>query len=132
MAVSDEKMSRDQIAIVARQIRPYIRRTPVLEVAGADVGVAVHSIVFKLELLQHSGSFKVRGAFTNMLTREVPEAGVVAASGGNHGVAVAYAASRLGWPATIFVPSVASPTKLARIQSYGASLKIAGDRYAHA
>jgi len=139
VAVSDEKMistnwpaSREQIATVARQIRPYVRRTPVLEVAGADVAVAVNSIIFKLELMQHAGSFKARGAFTNMLTRDVPQAGVVAASGGNHGVAVAYAARTLGWPATIFVPSVASRTKLARIEGYGATLKIAGDRYADA
>jgi threonine dehydratase len=132
MSPANWPVSRDEIAIVARQIRPYVRRTPVLEVSGADVGVSFNSIAFKLEVLQHSGSFKARGAFTNMLTRHVPQAGVVAASGGNHGAAVAYAARILGWPATIFVPSVASPAKLARIQSYGASLKIAGDRYADA
>jgi threonine dehydratase len=88
--------------------------------------------VFKLELLQHSGSFKARGAFANLLTREVPKAGVVAASGGNHGAAVAYAAQKLGKPARIYVPKVSSPAKIERIRSYGADLVIEGDRYADA
>ena len=70
-----------------------------------DFGLDDVPLVFKLELLQHSGSFKTRGAVANLLTREVPAAGVVAASGGNHGAAVAYAAHRLGKPAKIFVPS---------------------------
>ena len=86
----------------------------------------------KLELFQHSGSFKARGAFANLLTRKVPAAGVVAASGGNHGVAVAYAAMRLKMPAKIFVPSVASAAKVARVRDYGADLAIDGDRYADA
>ena len=94
--------------------------------------LAVESLTLKLELLQHSGSFKARGAFTNLLTRAVPEAGVVAASGGNHGAAVAYAAMKLGKPAKIFVPSVSSPAKIARIRDYGADLAIEGDRYADA
>ena len=101
-----------------------------MEVDGAEFGLDSIKIVFKLELFQHSGSFKARGAFTNILTREVPAAGVVAASGGNHGAAVAYAAMKLRKPATIFVPSVASPAKLDRIRRYGAELVIAGDRYA--
>lgn len=113
-------------------IRPYIRRTPVLEVDGADFGLDSITIVFKLELFQHGGSFKARGAFTNLLTREIPDVGVVAASGGNHGVAVAFAAMKLTRPATIFVPSVASPAKVDRIRRYGAELVIAGDRYADA
>jgi threonine dehydratase len=104
----------------------------VLEVDGADFGLDSIKIVFKLELFQHGGSFKARGAFTNLLTREIPKVGVVAASGGNHGVAVAYAAMKLGQPATIFVPSVASPAKVDRIRRYGAELVIAGDRYADA
>jgi threonine dehydratase len=111
-------------------IRPYIRRTPILEVDGSEFGLEPFKIVFKLELFQHAGSFKARGAFTNMLTRDVSAAGVVAASGGNHGAAVAFAAMKLGKPATIFVPSVASPAKLERIRGYGAELIIAGDRYA--
>jgi threonine dehydratase len=122
--------SRERIQATERVIRPHIRRTPILEVDGAEFGLDSIKIVFKLELFQHSGSFKARGAFTNMLTREVPAAGVVAASGGNHGAAVAYAAMKLRKPATIFVPSVASPAKLNRIRRYGAELVIAGDRYA--
>jgi len=119
-----------QIKETERIIRPYIRRTPILEVDGADFGLDSIKIVFKLELFQHSGSFKARGAFTNILTREVPAAGVVAASGGNHGAAVAFAAMTLRKPATIFVPTVAATTKLDRIRSYGAELVITGDRYA--
>ena len=85
-------LSRERIQATERVIRPHIRRTPIVEVDGADFGLDAITIVFKLELLQHSGSFKARGAFTNMLTRAVPPAGVVAASGGNHGAAVAFAA----------------------------------------
>lgn len=123
-------ISRERIEATERVIRPHIRRTPILEVDGADFGLESIKITFKLELLQHAGSFKARGAFTNILTRAVPAAGVVAASGGNHGAAVAFAAMKLGKPATIFVPSVASKTKLDRIRQYGAELVIAGDRYA--
>jgi threonine dehydratase len=83
-------------------------------------------------LLQHSGSFKARGAFANLLTREIPKAGVVAASGGNHGAAVAFAAMKLGVPAKIFVPSVASAEKIGRIRGYGADLVVTGERYAEA
>ena len=89
-------------------------------------------VTFKLEMLQHSGSFKARGAFANLLLRKPPAAGVVAASGGNHGVAVAYAAQRLGVRATIFVPDITSPAKAERIKGYGAELMFAGARYADA
>ena len=123
-------ISRERIEQTETVIRPYIRRTPILEVDGADFGLDSIRIVFKLELLQHAGSFKARGAFTNILTRDVPAAGVVAASGGNHGVAVAFAAMTLRKPATIFIPSVAAPTKVDRIRRYGAELVIAGDLYA--
>jgi threonine dehydratase len=113
-------------------IRPFIRRTPVIEIDGADAGLAPGKLCLKLELLQHSGSFKARGAFANLLTRKVPAAGVVAASGGNHGAAVAYAAMTLKVPARIFVPSVSSPAKVQRIRDYGADLVIEGERYADA
>src|SRR5947209_18290743 len=83
-------------------------------------------------LMHHSGSFKARGAFTNLLMRAVPDAGVVAASGGNHGAAVAYAAMTLGVPAKIFVPSISSPAKVQRIRDYGADLAVGGERYADA
>jgi len=113
-------------------IRAYVRVTPVVEVRGAELGLGEFTITLKLELLQHSGSFKARGAFTNLLTRKIPAAGVVAASGGNHGAAVAYAAMRLGVPAKIFVPTVSSAAKVERIRAYGADLAIVGDRYADA
>lgn len=121
-----------KIAVCETIIRPYIRRTPVLAIDGADVGLRLGKLWLKLELMQHSGSFKARGAFTNLLTRKVPAAGVVAASGGNHGAAVAYAAMMLKIPAKIFIPSVASPAKVQRIRDYGADLVIEGDRYADA
>jgi threonine dehydratase len=91
---ADNTIDRGSIAQTERLIRPHVRRTPVIEVDAADFGLAAASLSFKLELLQHAGSFKTRGAFANLLTREIPQAGVVAASGGNHGAAVAYA-SRL-------------------------------------
>jgi threonine dehydratase len=125
-------VSQQTIAQCEKLIRPHIRRTPVVEVDGAEFGLPAHTLTLKLELLQHSGSFKARGAFANLLTRDVPKAGVVAASGGNHGAAVAYAAMKLGKPAKIFVPSVASPAKVQRIREYGADLAIEGDRYADA
>jgi len=77
-----------------------------MEVDGADFGLAGVRLVLKLEFLQHAGSFKTRGAFNNLLSREIPPAGVVAASGGNHGCAVAYAAMKTGKGATIFIPEV--------------------------
>jgi threonine dehydratase len=128
----DERQRRTEIARVHEIIRPYIRETPVLNADGAEVGLEAFPLTFKLEFLQHSGSFKVRGAFTNLLTRPVPASGVAAASGGNHGAAVAYAAMRLGVPATIFVPTVASAAKVARIRACGATVTITGDRYADA
>ncbi len=123
-------VNRERIAATMPRIRPYIRRTPVIEIDGADLGLPSIRLILKLELLQHAGSFKTRGAFANLLTRKIPDAGVVAATGGNHGAAVAFAAKKLGKRATIFVPSVSSPAKMDRIKSYGANLIVAGDRYA--
>jgi threonine dehydratase len=125
----------DRAAIIAmeRRIRPHVRVTPVVDVAMADIGLAgAAPVSLKLELLQHAGSFKARGAFANLLTRPVPPVGVVAASGGNHGAAVAFAAHRLGVPAKIFVPEVASPAKIRQIRDYGADLVVGGERYADA
>jgi len=113
-------------------IRSHVRETPVVALSGADFGLHGVPLFLKLELLQHAGSFKTRGAFANLLTRAIPEAGVVAASGGNHGAAVAYAAMRLGVRARIFVPTVSSPAKVKRIRGYGAELVVVGDRYADA
>jgi threonine dehydratase len=117
------------IAAAAQRIAPHVRRTPVISVDGSDFGLEGVRLVFKLEFLQHAGSFKTRGAFNSLLSRDIPPVGVVAASGGNHGAAVAFAAMKTKHPATIFVPNVASPAKLEQIRGYGARLEIAGERY---
>jgi threonine dehydratase len=118
-------LTRDDIHRAYDTIRPYLRRTPVIELDLAG------PVTLKLEQLQCAGSFKARGAFTNLLLRDVPPVGVAAASGGNHGVAVAYAAHRLGIPAKVFVPTVSSPAKIERISQL-ADLVVEGDRYADA
>jgi threonine dehydratase len=123
---------REAIREMESRIRPWIRTTPVLETDLRDFDLGSGSVTLKLELFQHGGSFKTRGAFANLLTRTIPKAGVVAASGGNHGAAVAYAAGRLGIPAKIFVPTVSSPAKIARIRESGADLTVIGERYADA
>jgi threonine dehydratase len=121
-------ITRKEILATYDTIRPWIRRTPVVQLELGELP----SVTLKLEQLQCAGSFKARGAFANLLLREVPTAGVVAASGGNHGVAVAYAANRRGVPARIFVPTVSAPAKMERIRQLGAELVVTGDRYADA
>ena len=122
----------DILSAYAR-VKRYVRRTPVIRIDAADFGVTLDApLALKLEFLQHTGSFKPRGAFNNLLSRKVPAAGVAAASGGNHGAAVAYAAQQLNHKATIFVPDVSSPVKIARIKSYGADTRVGGARYADA
>ena len=128
----DSPIDRPAIMGAHARIQSHVRRTPIIEVDGRDWGLSGLHVTFKLEQLQHAGSFKARGAFANLMLRQIPEAGVVAASGGNHGVAVAYAASQLGIRARIYVPSVASPAKIAKIRHHGAELVIVGDRYAEA
>jgi threonine dehydratase len=125
-------ITRERIAATEAVIRPYVRRTPLVAADLADFGLPPSSVLFKLETLQHSGAFKARGAFANLLLRKVPAAGVAAASGGNHGAAVAYAARRLGVSATIFLPDITSPAKAERISQYGARLRIVGTRIADA
>jgi threonine dehydratase len=125
-------IARDEIVRTNDLIGPYIRRTPTVDIRGTDVGVDVARLVLKLELLQHTGSFKSRGAFTNLLTHRIPQSGVVAASGGNHGAAVAFAANRLGIEATIFVPTTTPKAKQDRIVSYGARLQLSGNSYVDA
>ena len=125
-------VTREAIAATYELIRPHVRRTPLIEVDAADFALSGRPIVFKLELLQHAGSFKPRGALASLLSRPVPAAGVVAASGGNHGLAVAFAAHKLGVPARIFVPNVSAATKRDRIRELGAHLVISGERYADA
>ncbi len=126
-------IGQDDIRAAYARIRPHVRRTPVLRTGARDFGVMLdHPLTFKLEFLQHTGTFKPRGAFNNLLSRAVPASGIAAASGGNHGAATAYAAQQLGHKATIFVPDVSSPVKIARIKSYGADVRVGGARYADA
>jgi threonine dehydratase len=125
-------VDRQRISTVYDLIRPRIRVTPTIDVDASDFGLRPFPLVLKLEQLQHAGSFKTRGAFAHLLTRDVPDSGVVAASGGNHGAAVAYAARQLSVRAKIFVPTVSSRAKVERIKSYGADLAIVGERYADA
>jgi threonine dehydratase len=129
---ADVPLIQQSVVAVEARIRPYVRLTPVITIDRAELGLPSGPVTLKLEFMQHSGSFKVRGAFTNLLLREIPDAGVAAASGGNHGAAVAYAASVLGIPARIFVPEVSSPAKVSRIRGYGADLVIEGETYSDA
>ena len=121
----------DHIEAAAGVIAPFVRRTPVLVVPGSEIGVDA-TLVLKLEFLQHSGSFKARGATHFMATQDIAESGIVAASGGNHGAAVAWAAQRFGHPAHIFVPTTASPAKVARLNDYGAEVHQVGEVYGEA
>lgn len=131
-ASTEPAITRARIAATYKLIAPHVRRTPAMVVDGADFGLAPGPLPLKLELFQHTGSFKPRGAFANLLLRQVPDAGVAAASGGNHGAAVAYAAMKRGVAAKIFVPRVAAPAKIERIREYGADLVVSGERYADA
>jgi threonine dehydratase len=124
-------VGRADVRTAARRIAPFVRRTPVVVLDGDRVGLP-HDVALKLEGLQHSGSFKVRGAFSTLLSAVVPAAGVIAASGGNHGAAVAYAASALGHRAEVFVPATAPAAKLERIRRYGAQVTAVGADYAEA
>lgn len=118
----------DDITAAVIRIAGYVQRTPVMvSTVLADMPVAL-----KLEHLQHTGSFKARGAFNTLLSTPVPDAGIVAASGGNHGAAVAYAAQSLGHRATIFVPEIAGPAKIALIERTGATLHVIPGEYANA
>ncbi|MBV8752549.1 MAG: threonine/serine dehydratase [Hyphomicrobiales bacterium] len=132
MVVLDNPVNRESIAAAYQLIRPHIRRTPVMEANGSDFGLDAVALTFKLEFMQHAGVFKARGAFANLLMRKIPPVGICAASGGNHGVAVSYAAMKRGVRAKIFLPTVSSPAKIARIREYGAELVVSGDLYADA
>jgi len=123
--------SRTDIAAAAARIAGHVRHTPVLHLSAADLGLGF-PVTLKLELLQHTGSFKPRGAFNRLLSAALPAVGVIAASGGNHGAAVAYAARALGVQAEIFVPELTPPAKVARIASYGARVLQGGETYAEA
>ena len=124
-------IDRFSISAAASRISPYVRHTPILRLDGEAFGVAA-PVTLKLEVLQHTGSFKPRGAFNRMLTADLPTAGVIAASGGNHGAAVAYAARALGVTAEVFVPAGTPDAKVFRIASYGARVVQGGATYAEA
>jgi threonine dehydratase len=131
--VGTAAVTPDDIRRTRELVAPWLRRTPVVTVDPGDLGIpGEFSLALKLEQLQRAGSFKARGAFANLLLRPLPAAGVVAASGGNHGVAVAYAAHRLDVPARIHVPTISAPAKVAAIRALGADLVVAGERYADA
>ncbi len=129
-AAETERVTPAAIGAAHRLIAQRIRRTPLLETSSPIAGAT--SISLKLECLQHSGSFKARGAFHNLLTRPASAAGCATASGGNHGAAVAYAARSLGVHARIFVPEIATPAKVTKIKAYGAEATIGGASYAEA
>ena len=118
----------EQVREAAERIAERVRHTPTLELG--DIGAA--SVVAKLEFLQHTGSFKPRGAFNKLLSSEIPPAGVIAASGGNFGSAVAYAAREVGVPAEVFIPSTSPETKVARVRGYGAQVTVVDGYWAEA
>ncbi len=124
-------ITRNDIEAAATRIDGQVRVTPVMDVDRAVFGIG-HPLSLKLEQVQYSGSFKARGAMNSLLTGDLPEAGVTAASGGNHGAAIAFAAEHCGVPANIFVPEVTGQTKIDRIKSYGADIHIGGALYADA
>ena len=124
-------ISRKDVEAAWDRIRPHVRRTPVLKLRAGWLGMTT-PLAVKLEQLQVSGSFKGRGAFHKLVSTEVPATGVIAASGGNHGAAVAYAARALGHKAEIFVPTTSSAAKVARLQSYGAIVHQVGEVYVQA
>ena len=128
-------IDRSAISAAATRISQWVRHTPVVSVTGRELGLNDHPnlpVVLKMELLQHAGCFKPRGAFNRLLSADLPAAGVIAASGGNHGAAVAYAAQKLNVAAEIFVPATSPATKVARIASYGARVVQGGETYAEA
>lgn len=124
-------MTRARVEAAAATLGHRVRATPTMTVDGAEFGVDA-TVSLKLEFLQHSGTFKGRGALHFVLTNEISPAGVTAASGGNHGVAVAWAAAQLGHRATIFVPTISAPAKVARLRALGAEVVQIGDVYADA
>src|SRR3990170_722287 len=122
-------VTRDDIRAAHGRIRTHVRRTPVIALEPGAFGLDAR-LVLKLESLQHTGSFKPRGAFNRILSNPVPPTGVIAASGGNHGIAVAYAAKALGHRAKVFVPEIASAAKVQRIREHGASVVVTPGTYA--
>ncbi|KIC33017.1 threonine/serine dehydratase [Leisingera sp. ANG-S5] len=120
---------QDEVKAAAERIRPHVQQTPVMQTRGFGLDYPVE---LKLEHMQHTGSFKARGAFNTLLSQEVPAGGLVAASGGNHGAAVAHAAHQLGHRARIYVPEMAGPAKISLIERTGADLQVVPGAYANA
>ena len=116
------------ISAAVRRCTPFLRRTPVLQTTPGDFGLS-ESVTLKLESLQHTGSFKARGRLNTALGLGVPVDGLIAASGGNHGIAVARTSRVLGVKAEIFVPGVSAPAKIARLRAQGATVNIVGEFY---
>jgi threonine dehydratase len=127
-AMTGGPVGPDDVEAAARRVEGHVRRTPVLAMETGAFGLA-GGATLKLELLQHTGSFKARGAFNRVLASEVPAAGLVAASGGNHGVAVAHVAHALGHRAEVFVPATSPTAKVDRIRSLGADVRVSGSIY---
>ncbi|MES2990051.1 MAG: threonine/serine dehydratase [Pseudomonadota bacterium] len=129
-------ITADDITAAAARIAPHVRETPLWRLPSSALGLPTDTppfeVLLKLEHLQRSGSFKARGMFNRLLANPIPAAGVIAASGGNAGIATAVAARALGVRAEVFVPSVISPAKRARLEALGAQVVIAGDVYAEA
>ena len=121
-------ITRDDIRAAHARIQPHVRLTPTVQLEAGALGLD-HAVTLKLEHLQATGSFKLRGAFNNLLSREIPEAGVVAISGGNHGAAVAHAATTLGIKSVVYVPeAIAVEVKLQRMRDFGAEvITVPGD-----
>lgn len=128
--MSDATVTREEIVAAAGRIEPHVRRTPILAL-GDVLGTRYH-LTLKLDQMQPTGSFKVRGAFSALTAVPIPASGVVAASGGNFGLAIAYAAKRLGLPATIVVPDTSPEEKIGKIEQLGASMKVVPGFYADA
>lgn len=126
----DLEVTRSGIESAADRIASFTRRTPVVELG--DVFVAGYRLSLKLDHLQPTGSFKVRGAFSLLTARDIPAVGVAAASGGNFAVAIAYACSKLGHSATLFVPETSPPEKIDRIGEYGADVRVIPGYYQQA
>lgn len=118
-------ISQADIKAAHMRIRPHVRRTPVLDIETGTL-CAAGPVSLKLEQFQHTGSFKVRGAFNTLLSSDLQPGGVVAFSGGNHGAALAYAATKLGVRSTIFAPDFAGPVKIERMRRFGAEVIVAG------
>ena len=129
--VTPGTVTPDDVERASELIGNHVRATPTLDVPGQEIGIDA-TLVFKLEYLQHSGSFKARGATHFVASRPIADDGIVAASGGNHGAAVAWAARRFGHAAHIFVPTTATPAKVERLRDYGAIVHEVGEVYGEA